>query len=113
MSRVLRLSDDFLADLNLQTDWYVRKAGVAKAEEFGDAVDNAIQRVARFPSVGIVWDRPEPELTGFRYLVLDRPFNRFLLFYRVTETSLEIERVIHGMRDLPRRFLDRPGTERP
>ena len=111
MSRVLWHSDEFVADLNLQTDWYLRRAGVATAEEFGDAVDETIQRIVRFPSLGTVWERPEPELQGFRYVVVDRPFERFLIFYRVTDSELYIERVLHGMRDLPRRFLEPPGAE--
>lgn len=111
MNLVLRYSEDFVADLNLQTDWYVLNAGVRKTEEFGDAVNATIERIARFPSLGTVWERPEPELQGFRYVVVDRPFERFLLFYRVTETELDIERLLHGMRDLPRRFLEPPGAE--
>jgi toxin ParE1/3/4 len=111
VSRVLRYSEDFVQDLNLQTDWYVWKAGIGTAQDFGAAVDHAIQRLVRFPALGVVWDRAESELQGFRFFAVDRPFERFLLFYKVTETELHLERLLHGMRDLPRRFREPPGAD--
>jgi hypothetical protein len=36
-------------------------------------------------------------------------FNR-LVFYRLTETELIAERLMHGARDLPRRLVEPPGA---
>lgn len=38
-------------------------------------------------------------------------FHNHLLFYRVEEEALVLFRVLHGMRDLPRRLLGQPGAE--
>ncbi len=43
------------------------------------------------------------ELRSFR---VNPPFGRFLLFYRVTNDTLEAWRLMHGARDLPRRLVE-------
>ncbi|PYJ71420.1 MAG: hypothetical protein DME76_02100 [Verrucomicrobia bacterium] len=47
-------------------------------------------------------------LRGVRSFQLESPFQKFLLFYRVTETTLQVWRVMHGARDLPRRLIESP-----
>jgi toxin ParE1/3/4 len=68
-------------------------------------------RIARNPSSGRHRHFPHEELAGLRSIAAERPFNRFLVFYRSDEKVLTVERVIHGMRDLPRRLLDPPDTD--
>ena len=69
---------------------------------------NASARIRRPASSAII---PHPKLTGLRRIPLDAPFGRFLVFYRVTADEVRAARLLHGMRDLPRRLLDPPGSE--
>jgi plasmid stabilization system protein ParE len=39
------------------------------------------------------------------------PFRVHLIFYRVEGECLVVFRVMHGMRDLPRRLIEPPGSE--
>ncbi len=111
MSRPLRLSSWFEQDVARQTEWYFARAGAAVALAFGAKVDATLERIGKFPESGIERKYPVPELAGLRFLPVDEPFGRFLVFYRVLADELSIERLIHGMRDLPWRLLDPPGAE--
>ena len=111
MSRPLRLSSWFEQDVARQTLWYLTRAGAAVALAFGEKVDSTLARIAEFPESGVEKKYPQPELAGLRFLPLDEPFGRFLVFYRVLADELSVERLMHGTRDLPRRLLDPPGTE--
>ena len=44
-----------------------------------------------------------------RSLAVAGNYRVHLIFYRVTEDSLSIERVMHGARDLPQRLVELPG----
>ena len=110
MSLPLRLSSWFEQDASRQTEWYLARAGAAVALAFGAKVDATLERIGNFPESGIERKHPAPELTGLRFLPVDEPFGRFLVFYRVLANELSIERLIHGARDLPRRLLDAPGA---
>ncbi len=37
-------------------------------------------------------------------------FSAHLVFYKFAGTEVSIERVMHGVRDLPRRLLEEPAT---
>jgi len=41
-----------------------------------------------------------PLITGMRRTSIER-FPKYLIFYRVVESDIVIERVLHGARDLP------------
>ena len=41
-------------------------------------------------------------------MAVGRRFCEHLIFYRCRETSVSIERVMHGARDLPQRLLEAP-----
>lgn len=70
------------------------------AERFADAVDVTAGRIARHPGIGVQW-RHRP---GYRFVVVRRPFERWLIFYRQPEpATVELVDIIRGERDLPRR----------
>ena len=52
-----------------------------------------------------------PKLAGIRLFLVPKPFDKHLIFYRVCGDTLDIVRIVHGLRDLPRRLLDPPGAE--
>jgi plasmid stabilization system protein ParE len=107
----LQQSSWFWADLNKQVDWYRDNAGPDVAEEFVDAVEETLIRLARMPGVGRQRFLEWPELAGIHSFRVQKPFQRLLIFYRFTETSLFAERLIHGARDLSGRLQDHPHDE--
>lgn len=62
-----------------------------------EALDRRILQLAHFPEIGTA--RPDVA-DGMRMLVE----GNYLILYRITETRVEIVRVIHGARDLTTLF---------
>jgi toxin ParE1/3/4 len=52
-----------------------------------------------------------PALLDLRSFRVNPPFDKVLIFYRVTNDTLEVWRLMHGARDLPRRLLEAPGAD--
>jgi toxin ParE1/3/4 len=108
MSLVVRQSDYFWADLQRQVDWYRDHATPEVAEGYVEAVEAALQELAKMPGVGRPRFADCPALVGIRSWRVRRPYNRHLVFYRFDDETLFAERVLHGARDLPRRLLESP-----
>ena len=100
-----------LADVALQADYYAQRENVALAQRFTNAVKNAVRLLASHPRIGKETDYSQPKLAGIRFFLVQKPFDKHLIFYRVCGQTLDIVRIVHGMRDLPRRLLDPPGAE--
>ena len=75
------------------------------AEAFLNAMEEASHLLSATPELGSPRYFSHPELHGLRFLPLRR-FERYLLFYRTLhdEEEIEIVRIVHGARDLPRLF---------
>jgi toxin ParE1/3/4 len=75
------------------------------AEAFLDAIEEASALLAATPEIGSPRYFSHPELQGLRFLPLRR-FENYLLFYRALndEEVIEIVRIVHGARDLPKLF---------
>lgn len=100
----LQQSDLFLADAEAQFRWYLEQAGPEVARRYRQALQATIHLLRRTPESGRLRFRDDPKLVGMRSLVLVRPFQVQLLFYRIAGETLVIERTLHGARDLPRRL---------
>ncbi|MCO5051669.1 MAG: type II toxin-antitoxin system RelE/ParE family toxin [Verrucomicrobiae bacterium] len=111
MSRAIKKSPLFHADVTSQFSWYVDEAGEELAWRFFNAVDQTLLKLSRQPDLGRRRRFRNPILQGLWSFPIVAPFQRFLIFYRVTEIHLEAWRLIHGARDLPRRLVESPGTE--
>jgi len=94
-------------DMTLQYRWYLENADADVAEGYLLAVHETIQNIAERPDLGLRRHFAEPELSRIRSIQVRKPFDRHLLFYWDGST-LRIERVMHGARDLPRRLLEEP-----
>ncbi len=94
-------------DMALQFHWYPENADGEVAERCLRAIDQTIQRLASYPDIGLRRHFQSPELASIRSFQAARPFNKHLIFYQAKD-QLSIERVMHGARDLPRRFLEEP-----
>lgn len=106
MSRIIRKAGPFMADFNLQYRWYFHEAGEDLARRYLVAVDNTLEKLSRFLDSGHVRRFPQPELHGIRSFLVERPFHRHLVFYRFDDLHVDVWRIIHGARDLPKRLLE-------
>ena len=110
MSLVLERSDAFREDFALQALWYVRQAGAEIARRYQRAVDATLQLLSREPHLGRIRRFRHPKLQGLRSFVVQCPFNALVIFYRVNGEVLQVWRLMHGARNLPRRLLETPGS---
>lgn len=94
-------------DMTLQYSWYLENSDLDVAEGYLFAVHETILRIAERPDLGCRRHFQAPELSRIRSIQVKKPYDRHLLFY--TEGNiLQIERIMHGARDLARRLLEDP-----
>jgi toxin ParE1/3/4 len=96
----------FDADFDSQYKWYLAEAGEEVAERFLNAVLATLRSLAAQPDLGRRRKFRHPMLRNLRSLQVKRPFQRVLLFYRVSEDILQAWRLMHGARDLPSRLTE-------
>lgn len=110
MSLRVNRSKWFVGDLEHYTAWYQDEASWEIAERYLRAVSTTVARLAETPGIGHVTRFPNPILRGIRCRTVDRPFGKHLIFYRHDDSTLYLERAIHGVRNLPRRLLQSPSA---
>jgi plasmid stabilization system protein ParE len=108
---ILRKAETFLADAELQFEWYARNAGWDVAERYLAAVSATCALIERQPLLGPLASFTHPKLSGWRFFVVIRPFQRHVLFYETGEEEVTMRRVLHGHRNLSQRLLEKPGAE--
>ena len=111
MSLRVVYTDDFPADVAAQARWYFRQRDEALALDYARAVEATLEFLAEHPHLGTLCAYPEPQLAGLRFYLVEKPFNRHLIHYRISGEELVAFRVVPGARDLPRRLLDPPEAE--
>ncbi len=111
MSFSVDRSPGFRADLKEQAGWYVEQGGFGLAERYLSAVTKTLARLARRPFSGRPRRFRAAELFGLRSVAVARPFDTHLVFYRVEDETLQVVRVMHGARDLPRRLRQAPASD--
>ena len=109
MSRRREYAPWFDADIQLRSAWYTNKGGPALAIRFIDALEATVDNLELNPSRGRKPFPRDPQLTDLHAILLERPFQRLILFYRFTDEALTLERLIHGARDLPQRIRESPA----
>lgn len=80
---------------------YIARERPASARRYLIAVERAFQRIARLPELGALRACRERRLAGLRVWPVPH-FERFLIFYRVTESAVEVIRVLHSARNVER-----------
>jgi plasmid stabilization system protein ParE len=111
MSLKIRRSDWLIGDLEHYAAWYQREARWELAQRYLNAVSTTLARLADMPGLGRPTRFPAPVLRNLRFYPVERPFEKHLIFYRHDETTLYVERSIHGARDLPRRLTQPPAAD--
>jgi len=106
----VRKSDDFIADIQHQFEWYSVEAGGEVADRYLDAVEATCRLIGQHPHLGPQGGFAHPRLRAWRFFVVFRPFQRHILFYEVADEDVLMRRAMHGNRDLPRRLAEPPGA---
>jgi toxin ParE1/3/4 len=92
------------ADINHNYD-YLSKINPDSALKFFDSTRQSFAEIARNPEIGRIYPINNPRLKGLRKWQV-RDFRKYLIFYRVQETSIEILRVLQGSQDINRILTD-------
>jgi toxin ParE1/3/4 len=82
------------ARTDLQEIWlFIARGSEIAADRFVDRILQTCQRLARTPRIG----RPREELAaGLR----SHAFEKYLIFYRIATSGIEVARVLSGYRDI-------------
>jgi toxin ParE1/3/4 len=83
-------------DLAAITD-YIAADNLTAALGFYDEVDRLLTMIAQYPEMGEAVDHLSPGLRRFT-------LGNYLLFYRRIDDAIELNRVLHGARDIDRLF---------
>jgi plasmid stabilization system protein ParE len=106
----VRKTDNFIADLERQYNWYVVNAGLQVADQYLDTVEATCQLLARHPFLGPQGGFGHPRLRDWRFFLAFRPFKKHVLFYEILSEEVVMRRAMHGHRDLQRRLLEPSGA---
>src|ERR1051325_76664 len=95
-------SERFDTDLERQFRWYLLETDLDPVEalelatRFADAVDAALDSLRGNPEIGRRRFRTYPDLAETRSWRVSKPFNRFLIFYRIQRGILFAERLLEA-----------------
>ena len=109
MSRAVQKARDFTADFENVFAWYVEKAGVEVAWRFQVALDKSLAQLSIRTDLGRPRHFRHPRLRGLYSSQVEHPFEKLLIFYRANDEVLNVVRLMHGARNLPRRLREPPA----
>jgi len=104
MSLALVQSEDFFLDVEQQFDWYVHESkldladAIELAQKFKIAILDTLEFLVRHPGAGRPRFPQFTDLQGTRSWRVNRPFDRFLIYYHIQEDTLFVDRLIEGHR---------------
>ncbi|MGA3182455.1 MAG: type II toxin-antitoxin system RelE/ParE family toxin [Verrucomicrobiota bacterium] len=102
----VRKTDDFIADIEQQYDWYVANADWDVADYYLDSVQATCQLLGMQPGLGPLAGFAHARLRDGRFFLVFRPFRKHVLFYEIRSGEVVKRRAMHGHRDLPGRLLE-------
>lgn len=79
--------------------FYIAQDDMAAADRFLDACAASFERLTQMPYIGVERKFRNPRLDGVRMWFV-QGFEKHLIFYRVTDDTVEIIRVLHATRDI-------------
>jgi plasmid stabilization system protein ParE len=106
MNLAIEKAASYHADVTNQFGWYFGEGGEELAWRFFNATDQTLYKLARQPDLGRRRKFRHPLLRDLYSFQVERPFQKILIFYRVTEITLQAWRLMHGACDLPRRLAE-------
>ncbi|MGL5063208.1 MAG: type II toxin-antitoxin system RelE/ParE family toxin [Microcoleus sp.] len=78
---------------------YIAQNNLEVAEQFLVAAEETFKLLGKMPGMGKLSQFSHPRLANIRQYQI-KGFKRYLIFYRESQTSVEILRVLNGVRDL-------------
>jgi toxin ParE1/3/4 len=108
MNPVILKSSQARLDLVAAADYLEQAAGLATAERFLDAVEQALAALAAMPLMGSPWESSHPRLSGI-YSWPVHGFRKYLIFYRPLEGGIDALRILHSARDIDTILEDGPN----
>jgi len=78
---------------------YIAEDNLDASDRFLAAAEEIFKQLAKMPGMGKLIQFSNPNLAGIRQQAI-KGFKNYLVFYRLTNSGVEILRVIHGARDI-------------
>ncbi|WP_138497524.1 type II toxin-antitoxin system RelE/ParE family toxin [Nostoc sp. PA-18-2419] len=78
---------------------YIAEDNLDASDRFLTAAEATFKQLAKTPAIGKFCQFSHPNLGDTRQISI-KGFKKYLIFYRITESAVDILRVIHGARDL-------------
>lgn len=78
---------------------YIAADNLNASDRFLAAAEETFKQLAKMPEMGKLIQFSNPNLAGIRQQAI-KGFKNYLVFYRLTNSGVEILRVIHGARDI-------------
>jgi toxin ParE1/3/4 len=95
-------AERFETDVHRHFRWYLLKSGLDTitaaelADQFAEAVENTLDFLGRNPEIGRPRFMRMHGLPGVRSWRVEKPFTRFLIFYRFEDSTVWVERLLEG-----------------
>ena len=102
--RTVHLSPQADQDIDKQFAYLAEQASLDVALRLLEATQEAFQALVRMPEMGVNRDFHHPALEGLRMWPI-KGFQHHLVFYRPTDSGIDVIRVLHAARDI-RSLLD-------
>jgi toxin ParE1/3/4 len=80
---------------------FLQRDNVHVAIRFLEQADATCDILAAMPNMGTSYQTEDPRLVGLRFFRISG-FEKHLIYYRPIERGIEVLRVLHGARDIPR-----------
>ncbi|MBD2197894.1 MULTISPECIES: type II toxin-antitoxin system RelE/ParE family toxin [Calothrix] len=78
---------------------YIAQDNLNVSDSFLIAAEATFKQLAKTPAIGKVCQFTNPNLADIRQISI-KGFKKYLIFYRITESAVDILRVIHSARDI-------------
>ncbi|HLO86599.1 MAG TPA: type II toxin-antitoxin system RelE/ParE family toxin [Nostocaceae cyanobacterium] len=78
---------------------YIAEDNLDVSDRFLLAAEATFQQLAKTPAMGKICQFTHPKLADIRQQSI-KGFRKYLIFYRITESEIDILRVLHGARDI-------------
>lgn len=78
---------------------FIASDNIDAADRLREDAFRTFERIVAMPEIGAFRKFKNPVLTGLRLCPIPN-FHRYLIFYRLAKSGVEIVRVLHGARDI-------------
>ncbi|MDX1971785.1 MAG: type II toxin-antitoxin system RelE/ParE family toxin [Candidatus Sumerlaeia bacterium] len=104
MARIL-YKPQAVVDIENHALWLVFEVSQGISKKFLDSLDATVLDLSEMPMVGRLYQSSNPRLMGIRVWRVAE-FENILLIYRPIKGGIELFRVLHGARDIPKLLGD-------